>query len=228
MTRNPRSWRVQNEVIGVGRRVGSSVGSGPIQSAAGVRKYVSQANSPARGKKTVYIVYMGNLPKDKVSTSSLHATMLHPSGAGSDVLLYSYHRSFNGFAAKLTKDEAAQRVLTTPDLVRFRQNGKAPAKAQPISLATSHGTHTSSTAVGGLVSKASLYGLAKGTARGGVPSARIAVYKICCSDGCSDVDILAAFDDAIADGVDIITLSVGSIFSYDYFDDPIAIGVSDS
>ncbi|KAK9031964.1 hypothetical protein V6N11_056249 [Hibiscus sabdariffa] len=185
MTRNPRSWRVQNEVIGVGRRVGSSVGSGPIQSAAGVRKYVSQANSPARGKKTVYIVYMGNLPKDKVSTSSLHATMLHPSGAGSDVLLYSYHRSFNGFAAKLTKDEAAQ-------------------------------------------SKASLYGLAKGTARGGVPSARIAVYKICCSDGCSDVDILAAFDDAIADGVDIITLSVGSIFSYDYFDDPIAIGVSDS
>ncbi|KAH6762718.1 subtilase 4.12 [Perilla frutescens var. hirtella] len=87
-----------------------------------------------------------------------------------------------------------------------------------------HGTHTASTAAGGLVSGANLYGLAAGTARGGVPSARIAVYKICWSDGCSDADILAAFDDAIADGVDIISLSVGGSFPSDYFDDPIAIG----
>ena len=87
-----------------------------------------------------------------------------------------------------------------------------------------HGSHTASTAAGGLVSKASLYGLAKGTVRGGVPSARIAVYKICWSDGCSDEDILAAFDDAIADGVDIISLSVGSSSASDYFDDSIAIG----
>ncbi|KAA8539667.1 hypothetical protein F0562_026359 [Nyssa sinensis] len=87
-----------------------------------------------------------------------------------------------------------------------------------------HGSHTSSIAAGGLVNEASLYGLGLGTARGGVPSARIAVYKICWSDGCSDVDILAAFDDAIADGVDIISLSVGSFIPFDYFDDPIAIG----
>jgi hypothetical protein len=75
-----------------------------------------------------------------------------------------------------------------------------------------------------LVSEASLLGLATGTARGGVPSARIAVYKICWSDhGCSDADILAAFDDAIADGVDIISLSVGG-WPVDYFEDSIAIG----
>jgi hypothetical protein len=74
-----------------------------------------------------------------------------------------------------------------------------------------------------LVSEASLLGLATGTARGGVPSARIAVYKICWSDGCSDADILAAFDDAIADGVDIISLSVGG-WPMDYFEDSIAIG----
>ncbi|KAL8552039.1 hypothetical protein ACS0TY_000920 [Phlomoides rotata] len=90
--------------------------------------------------------------------------------------------------------------------------------------AEGHGTHTASTAGGGLVSGADLYGLAAGTARGGAPSARIAVYKICWSDGCSDADILAAFDDAIADGVDIISLSVGGSFPSDYFDDPIAIG----
>lgn len=70
----------------------------------------------------------------------------------------------------------------------------------------------------------SMHGLAKGTARGGVPGARIAVYKICWSDGCYDADILAAFDDAIADGVDIISLSVGGEDIEDYFEDPISIG----
>ncbi|PSR93152.1 Cucumisin like [Actinidia chinensis var. chinensis] len=86
-----------------------------------------------------------------------------------------------------------------------------------------HGTHTASTAAGRLVSDANLLGLASGTARGAVPGARIAVYKICWSDGCSDADILAAFDDAIADGVDIISLSVGG-GPANYFEDSIAIG----
>ncbi|XP_065871982.1 cucumisin-like [Euphorbia lathyris] len=86
-----------------------------------------------------------------------------------------------------------------------------------------HGTHTSSIAAGDMVSKASLFGLGEGTARGGVPSARISVYKICWIKGCSEADILAAFDDAIADGVDIISISVGGTPT-DYFDDPIAIG----
>ena len=35
---------------------------------------------------------------------------------------------------------------------------------------------------------------------------------------------MAAFDDAIADGVDIISVSLGSDWPSDYFDDPIAIG----
>ena len=71
---------------------------------------------------------------------------------------------------------------------------------------------------------ASLMGFGLGTARGGVPSARIAVYKICWSDGCFGADILAAFDDAIADGVDIISISVGGKTPTNYFEDPIAIG----
>ncbi|XVE69297.1 hypothetical protein DITRI_Ditri09bG0140600 [Diplodiscus trichospermus] len=87
-----------------------------------------------------------------------------------------------------------------------------------------HGSHTASIAAGGLVSKASLYGLAEGMVRGGVPSARIAVYKICWSDSCYDADILAAFDDAIADGVDIISLSVGGSSASDFLEDSIAIG----
>ncbi|KAH0460737.1 hypothetical protein IEQ34_008312 [Dendrobium chrysotoxum] len=89
-----------------------------------------------------------------------------------------------------------------------------------------HGTHTASTAAGRLVANASLSGLAEGTARGGVPSARLAVYKVCwLYQGCSDVDVLAGFDDAIADGVDIISLSLGLESPIkNFFWDPFAIG----
>ncbi|KAB1216051.1 Cucumisin [Morella rubra] len=67
---------------------------------------------------------------------------------------------------------------------------------------------------------------AKGTARGGVPSARIAVYKVCWQNGngCDDADILAAFDDAISDGVDIISISVVAQSIKGYFENSISIG----
>ncbi|KAM3341414.1 subtilisin-like protease SBT4.15 [Capsicum galapagoense] len=86
-----------------------------------------------------------------------------------------------------------------------------------------HGTHTASTVSGIPVPGTSLYGLGEGTVRGGVPSARIAIYKACWSTGCSDSDVLAAFDAAISDGVDLISLSVGGL-SGDFFQDSIAIG----
>ncbi|MCL7040579.1 hypothetical protein MKW94_008467, partial [Papaver nudicaule] len=90
-----------------------------------------------------------------------------------------------------------------------------------------HGTHTLSTAGGNFVSGASVFGFGKGTAKGGSPKARVAAYKVCWKpindSGCYDADILAAFEAAIHDGVDVISASIGSPPS-DYFSDGIAIG----
>ncbi|XP_027345302.1 subtilisin-like protease SBT4.3 [Abrus precatorius] len=87
-----------------------------------------------------------------------------------------------------------------------------------------HGTHTASTAAGNNVHNVSFYGIAQGIARGGVPLARVAAYKVCNENGCQVADILAAFDDAIADGVDIISISIGGFFARNFDEDGIAIG----
>ncbi|XP_071913708.1 subtilisin-like serine-protease S isoform X2 [Coffea arabica] len=88
-----------------------------------------------------------------------------------------------------------------------------------------HGSHTASTAAGRYVQNMNYKGLAAGAARGGAPMARIAVYKTCWSSGCYDVDLLAAFDDAVRDGVHIISLSLGPDAPQgDYFNDAISIG----
>ncbi|PSS21696.1 CO(2)-response secreted protease [Actinidia chinensis var. chinensis] len=55
-------------------------------------------------------------------------------------------------------------------------------------------------------------GLAQGLARcSGAPSTWLAIYKVCWSTGgCSSADLLAAFDDAILDVVDVLSVSLGS------------------
>ncbi|KAL5981531.1 hypothetical protein ACLOJK_015593 [Asimina triloba] len=71
-----------------------------------------------------------------------------------------------------------------------------------------HGTHTLSIAGGRFVPGANILGYGGGTAKGGAPNARVAAYKICWP-GCTDADLLAAFDQAIHDGVDILSVSQG-------------------
>ncbi|PIA63454.1 hypothetical protein AQUCO_00201061v1, partial [Aquilegia coerulea] len=85
-----------------------------------------------------------------------------------------------------------------------------------------HGTHTSSTAAGSKVINASLFGFAPGIASGIARKARIAVYKICWSYGCFTEDVIAAYDKAVEDGVDIISFSAGGNVRL-YHADPIAI-----
>ncbi|RID44028.1 hypothetical protein BRARA_I00854 [Brassica rapa] len=87
-----------------------------------------------------------------------------------------------------------------------------------------HGTHTASTAAGSVVEGANLLGFANGTARGIAYRARVAVYKVCWKKDCYISDILAGIDKAIADNVNILSISLGSINKATDYTDHITIG----
>lgn len=95
----------------------------------------------------------------------------------------------------------------------------ASAKVQPFEYLNprgynSHGTHTASTAAGNFGVKAANGSMDLGTISGMAPAARIAVYKALWStaDGSGGnggtVDLVAAIDQAVADGVDVINYSI--------------------
>ncbi|CAN6846489.1 unnamed protein product, partial [Brassica oleracea] len=75
-----------------------------------------------------------------------------------------------------------------------------------------HGTHVSSTIGGSFLPDVSYLGLGRGTVKGGAPGVHLAIYKACWLQlgSCSGADVLKAIDEAIHDGVDILSLSLGS------------------
>src|SRR6185436_15046490 len=75
-----------------------------------------------------------------------------------------------------------------------------------------HGSHTASTAGGNSGVRASVDGIDLGTISGMAPRARLSIYKTCYGDGatsaCFTSDSVAAIDQAVADGVDVINYSI--------------------
>ena len=109
---------------------------------------------------------------------------------------------------------------------RFYVNGFGPANTAPDSFISprdddGHGSHTASTAAGNFDVKPTIQGRNLGvTAISGLaPHAWVSAYKVCwvggpgAADGCSNADSVAAIDDAVADGVDVINYSVGGTTS---------------
>ena len=92
--------------------------------------------------------------------------------------------------------------------------------------ADGHGTHTSTTAAGNAnVIAATPEGLLIGTNSGIAPRARISTYKVCWGrgddGGCASSDSVAAIDQAVADGVDVINFSISGTSTN--FRDPVEI-----
>lgn len=97
-----------------------------------------------------------------------------------------------------------------------------------------HGTHTASTA-GGNKARATLNGVRLGPWVSGMAyRARIAVYKACWQApdapqaGCDFSDTVAATEDAIADGVDVINFSIGTAQGFDDPQDLAFLGAFDA
>jgi hypothetical protein len=80
--------------------------------------------------------------------------------------------------------------------------------------ANGHGSHTAAIAAGNDDVRVRVDGQDFGAAAGMAPGARIAAYKACwtapdpADDGCTTADTVAAIDQAVADGVDVISYAI--------------------
>jgi subtilisin family serine protease len=87
-----------------------------------------------------------------------------------------------------------------------------------------HGSHTASTAAGDYNVPVTIDGNSIGRASGMAPGAKIAVYKVCweakpgATGGCFNSDSVAAINDAVADGVDVLNYSIGGSSESPVFD----------
>ncbi len=80
-----------------------------------------------------------------------------------------------------------------------------------------HGSHTASTAAGNKVTDVAIDGVQfeDGIASGMAPGAKVAAYKVCWEGakeipaGCFNSDSVAAINDAVLDGVDVLNYSIG-------------------
>ncbi len=72
-----------------------------------------------------------------------------------------------------------------------------------------HGTHTASTAAGNRNVPARVFGVYKGRTSGIAPRAQVIAYKALGDGGGYTSDLVAAIDQAVADGVQVINYSIG-------------------
>ncbi len=89
-----------------------------------------------------------------------------------------------------------------------------------------HGTHTTSTAGGGIVEHADPLGVDRGTISGLAPGAAIVEYKVCGIQGCYSSDSADAVGQSILDGADVINFSISG--GTDPLSDPVELAFLDA
>jgi hypothetical protein len=117
---------------------------------------------------------------------------------------------------------AARRLMSTYDQQHTLQPGEF-ASARDDS---GHGTDMATVAAANRNVPGQILGNPIGTTAGIAPRARLAIYKVCGRSGCYDSDAVAAVEQAISDGVDIISLAFSG--GGDPYNDPLSLALLDA
>lgn len=118
-------------------------------------------------------------------------------------------------AESWSPDDCSDKVVSARWFVKgFGAENTASAEYLSPRDGSGHGSHVASTAVGDHGVRVAVDGEHFGTTSGMAPAARLAIYKSCWAgpdpsdDGCATADTVAALDQAVADGVDVVNYSV--------------------
>ncbi|KAK6158093.1 hypothetical protein DH2020_005407 [Rehmannia glutinosa] len=226
--------------------------------------------------RKLHVVYMGDRPHGDSSLASTHhsilQSMLGSDSSAKDSLVYSYERSFNGFAAKLTEEEAATiaemegvvsvipnrklKLHTTrswdfmgfskgklgasqegeviiglldtgvwPEHPSFNDTGYGPPPAKWKGICQTTNFTCNNKLIG-----ARYYNSENDFDHKDIPSPRDTeghgthTASTIAGAELPGTSFLGLAEGVARDGVDVISVSLGSSFPSDYFDDPIAIG----
>ncbi|KAH7543413.1 hypothetical protein FEM48_Zijuj02G0181300 [Ziziphus jujuba var. spinosa] len=151
----------------------------------------------------------------------------------SPYLVYSYDNALHGFSASLTLDELEElkkslrfissyidhaATLDTTHTYKFLSLNPS----QGLCPASNYGEHVIVGVIDNGVWPKSESFQDNGMARGIIPHSRLAAYKVFRGEGSQTSDVLAGMDQAIEDGVDVISISIGND-GVPLYEDPVAI-----
>lgn len=113
-----------------------------------------------------------------------------------------------------------------PFLATYNANEPAGVYATSARDSDGHGTHTTSTAAGNVVTSAPIFGIDRGPVSGVAPGAWVMEYKVCDVAGCYDSDSAAAVEQAILDGANVINFSISG--GANPYSDPVELAFLDA